>query len=725
MKNYTFIIIVLLCNLHLFPQNIEWEKTYGGSGMELMYTVQQTNDGGYIFGGFTTSSNGDISSLNGLADIWLVKTDESGNLQWEKNYGGTHSETLFYLQQTSDSGYIIGGYSESNDVDLEGNFGWSDFWFGKLDLDGNIEWEKNLGGSQHESITTIEIINDGYILGGYTESSDGDVSENYGDRDFWVIKIDTVGNIVWEKNFGGSSYDYLSSIEKTNDGGYILGGSTKSNDVDVGENYGNHDFWVVKIDAVGNIVWEKNFGGSKDDFLAFIQQTNDGGFILSGSTQSSDGDITNNKGLNDYWMVKIDGLGNLEWEKNFGGSDNDFLSSIEQTNDNGYFLCGLTYSSDGDVTTLLGSGDFWVIKTDSIGNLEWEKTFGDALYNFPSSGQQTTDGGYILGGFGDTQNNAWDFLAYKITGDSDCMGIVDGPNTLDECGICDDNPNNDNATCTDCAGIINGSNTLDQCGICDDNPNNDNATCTDCAGIINGTNALDHCEVCDDDPNNDNITCTDCFGLIDGPNTLDACGVCDDDPSNDNLTCSGYAIISSNTPDLDFGKVELMGIKSMPLNIQNLGEQPLSITNFIFDDPAFYAEINEISLDELSDTTVTIYFNPNEIKNYENQLTLESNAGELNVNLFGEGVLETSINEMLHTNLTISPNPSNGIFTINFDGLETTINQIKVYDVAGRCILDQPFNSQNTIDLSTKAAGIYYLYLQTNNGIIVEKLIKK
>ena len=699
MKNYTFIIIALLsCNLYLFPQNIEWDRYYGGSSIDYMQTLLQTNDGGYIFVGSITANDEDVVfTANDGGNIWLVKTDESGSMQWEQNYGGSSSENVASIHQTSDGGYIMGGWTSSTDGNVGANNGASDFWVVKIDAVGNIEWEKNYGGSEYEQLNSLEITDDGgYILGGTSTSNDGDVGGNNGDEDFWVVKIDVLGNLEWEKNFGGTDRDELKALQQTSDGGFILGGNTRSNDGDIGENYGISDFWLIKTNSIGEIEWEKNFGGSNLEYLSSLQQTNDDGFILGGTSRLSDGDVTANNGSTDFWVVKIDGLGNLEWEKNFGGSDGEALYSIEQTNDNGFALCGHTRSSDGDVTTLHGYEDFWLVKTDIDGNLEWEKTFGhnDNLSSNFARAKQTADNGYIIGG-STMSNRAIDLWAIKITNDSDCMGIVDGPNTLDECGICDDNPNNDNATCTDCA------------------------------GIINGTNALDHCEVCDDDPNNDNDTCTDCFGLIDGPNTLDACGVCDDDPSNDNLTCTGYAVISSNTPDLDFGAVELMDVASMSLNIQNLGEQPLSVSKFTFDDPAFYAEINEISLDELSETTVTIYFNPNEIKNYESELVLESNAGELNVNLFGEGVLETSINEILNTNLTISPNPSNGIFTINFDGLETQITEVKVYDVAGRCVLNQSFNLQNKIDLTANAAGIYYLYLQTINGIIVEKLIKK
>ena len=721
MKTYIFIIITIFSHLFLHAQSIEWEKSYVETNIQVFGSLQQTSDDGYIFGG-TTKSDDDATT-----DYWILKTDDIGEFLWEKRFGGSNIESLTSVRQTNDDGYIIGGTSNSSDGDIGENYGKNDFWIVKTDALGELEWEKSFGGPDEDFFGSIIQTNDGgYMVGGRTGTYDGDVESSYGNFDFLIIKTTESGEIEWEKSFEGANYDALEVVQQTNDGGYILGGQTYINDSDVGPNFGQFDFWIVKTNESGEIEWEKKLGGSKSEFLSAIQQTNDGGFILGGSSSSKDGDVSSNSGFSDFWIAKLDNIGNLEWEKNFGGSSSEFLNSIEQTSDGGYLICGDAFSSNGDVTTNSGFFDYWVIKTDNQGNLVWEKTFGGALPDKDAKAQQTSDDGFIVAGKNTRSSGDFHLLIFKLEASpEDCAGIYNGPNTIDECGVCDDNPNNDNSTCTDCLGIVNGTNTIDECGVCDDDTNNDNITCTDCLGIVNGTNTIDECGVCDDNPNNDDSTCTDCLGIVNGTNTIDECGVCDDDTSNDNLTCTGFAIISSNTPDLDFGKVELMDVASMSLNIQNPGEQPLSVSKFTFDDPAFYAEINEISLDELSETTVTIYFNPNEIKNYESELVLESNAGELNVNLFGEGVLETSINEILNTNLTIFPNPSNGIFTINLGGLETTITEVKVYDIAGRCILNKPFNLQNKINLTAKAAGIYYLYLQTNNGIIVEKIIKK
>ena len=224
MKNYLLIIIALFSNLHLFPQSIEWEKYYGGSDFDAIQAFEQTNDGGYIFGGVSSSDDGDVSLNYGNGDIWLVKTDELGIIQWEKNYGGSETENLGSIKQTSDSGYIIGGHTYSIDNDVGENYGAADSWFAKLDINGNIEWEKIFGGTEYDESRAIEIANNGdYILGGSSQSNDGDVGGNYGEYDFWVVRIDPVGNIIWKKNYGGTDSDNLYALNKTNDGGYILG----------------------------------------------------------------------------------------------------------------------------------------------------------------------------------------------------------------------------------------------------------------------------------------------------------------------------------------------------------------------------------------------------------------------------------------------------------------------------------------------------------------------
>jgi len=407
----TLFVLVFLFNLQLetlIPEtlsaqapDIEWAKSYGGSGQDWGRSIQQTADGGYIVTGFTHSSeSGDVSGQNnGDSDIWVVKTDASGTIEWEENYGGSDADVPFKIKQTIDGGYIVAGNTFSNDGDVGGNYGGRDAWVVKLNSTGDIQWEQNYGGSGGDAFYDIQQTTDGgFILVGTTNSTDGDVTSNNGGIDFWVVKLHSNGNIDWQKTLGGSNNDFGSSIQQTTDGGYILAGYSLSSDGDVGGNYGGRDVWVVKLNSTGDIQWEKNYGGSGLDDASSIQQTIDGGYILAGFSTSSDGDVGGNNGGQDVWVVKLNNTGDIQWEKNFGGSDTDRAESVKQTTDGGYVIAGYSNSTDGDVTGNMGDSDFWVIKLNSSGDLIWEKSMGGTSTDLGRSIQQTSDGGYIVAG---------------------------------------------------------------------------------------------------------------------------------------------------------------------------------------------------------------------------------------------------------------------------------------------------------------------------------------
>jgi hypothetical protein len=241
----------------------------------------------------------------------------------------------------------------------------------KLSGSGDIEWEKSLGGSSNDSAISIQQTTDGgYILAGFSYSTDGDVMGHHDSgsyADCWVVKLSGSGDIEWEKSLGGSSNDYANSIQQTTDGGYIVAGSSHSTDGDVTEHHGNDsrpDSWVVKLSRSGNMKWEKSLGGNSWDAAESVQQTMDGGYVVAGWSYSSNGDVTGHHGAysSDYWVVKLSESGNIEWEKSLGGSKNDRAGSIQQTMDGGYMVAGWSSSTDGDVTGHHGETDSWVVK---------------------------------------------------------------------------------------------------------------------------------------------------------------------------------------------------------------------------------------------------------------------------------------------------------------------------------------------------------------------------
>ncbi len=415
---FSFSFFLAICQ-----PTIQWQKSLGGSGNDVPSFIQQTNDGGFIVAGQSNSNDGDVSGNHGSDDFWVVKLNNTGTIEWQKSLGGTIDEIIFSAQQTNDGGYIVAGVSRSNDGDVSGNHASADYWVVKLSSIGAIEWQKSLGGSGFEGANSIQQTDDGgYIVAGGSLSNDGDVSSNYGESDFWLVKLSEVGTIEWQKSLGGSAVDGANSIQQTNDGGYIVAGSSNSNDLDVSGNHGLDDFWVVKLNNTGIIEWQKSFGGSATDIPLRIVQTNDGGYIVTGWTSSNDGDVSGfHGGLNDCWVVKLNNLGTTEWQKSLGGSGADYASDIQQTNDGGYIVAGRSSSIDGDVTGNHGTNDYWIVKLTSEGTIEWQKSMGGSMNDLTSAIDQTNDGGYIVAGQsisndGDVSGNhgSYDFWVVKL-----------------------------------------------------------------------------------------------------------------------------------------------------------------------------------------------------------------------------------------------------------------------------------------------------------------------
>ena len=332
-------------------------------------------------------------------------------IEWQNTIGGSNRDYISMIHQTADGGYILGGYSNSNisGDKTENSNGLYDYWIVKTDAEGNIQWQNTIGGSGEERLTSIsQTVDGGYILGGTSDSNvSGDKTENSnGSFDYWIVKIDSIGNIQWQNTIGGNNQDQLWSVQTTSDGGYILGGNSMSDiSGDKTENVlgAYFDFWIIKTDSIGNIQWQNTIGGNDDDQLFYIQQTNDTGYILGGFSRSNISvDKTENAiGSDDYWIVKIDFNGNIQWQNTIGGIASELLHSISQTLDGGYVIGGHSASGiSGDKTeNTYGSWDHWIVKTDSIGTLQWQSNIGGSNTDQLWSLQQTTDGGYISAGF--------------------------------------------------------------------------------------------------------------------------------------------------------------------------------------------------------------------------------------------------------------------------------------------------------------------------------------
>ena len=363
-------ILFLLVIAVLFPATLfagSWAKTFGGSSDEVAYVIQETSDNGFIVAGYTLSFGA------GEADYWIIKLDKDGNVDWEKTYGGASWDEAVDIHELSGGGYIVAGTTTSFGA------GDGDYWVIKLDEDGNIVWQKTYGGASWDEAAAIdEITGGGFIIAGST------TSYGSGDEDYWIVKLDAYGNTVWQKTYdnNGTIYDKATDIHETSDGGFIVAGDTYYSNMD-------QDQWILKLDPAGVIIWEKTYGGigsgASNEYAKSIHETFDGGYIVSGSTE------TFGSGYLNYWVIKLDPQGNVDWQKAFSNGDNSEAFSVSETADHEFIAAGYSFSSSGY--------DYWVLKLDLSGNILAQKQIGGGSDEMAYSAVGIANKGFVVAGY--------------------------------------------------------------------------------------------------------------------------------------------------------------------------------------------------------------------------------------------------------------------------------------------------------------------------------------
>ncbi|MEZ5012699.1 MAG: T9SS type A sorting domain-containing protein [Chitinophagales bacterium] len=409
-----FTFIYILC-LHTHAQTVLWQKAIGGNYDDVISKAIVDTNGNILIAAYSASSAGFEKSENSLGfyDYWIIKTDPDGNLIWENTIGAAGYDYATCIIQTEDGGYLVGGYSSSapaydKTAVLYGSF---DYWLVKLDNDGEVLWDRSYGGDEEDYLYQIApAYGGGYILMGESGSliSGNKTVENCFPPlpypDYWYIKIDETGDIIWQKEMGGFSNDWGRCIISTSDGGYLIGGSSDSdiNCLKEADQIGGIDYYITKINAEGNSIWQKDFGGNVNDYLSDIIQTFDNGFLLVGYSASG---INGNKteasiGLFDYWVVKLDPYGHIQWQNTIGADQNERLYHAIQTIDGNYLLAG--ESSSGifaDKTEAsFGDYDYWFVELDPLGNILQDITFGGTNDDQLADVVQTNDYAYVLCG---------------------------------------------------------------------------------------------------------------------------------------------------------------------------------------------------------------------------------------------------------------------------------------------------------------------------------------
>jgi uncharacterized delta-60 repeat protein len=368
------------------PPTMTWAKTYGDLYADVAQSIQQTSDGGYIVAGYS-SSFGPEHRYN----FWILKLKADGTAAWQKYYPMLWDEHAYSIQQTSDGGYIVAGTTTTNPP------GFIAFLILKLNSDGTVAWGNSYGGTGYDYANSVQQTSDGgYIVAGSTTS--------FGDTngDCWILKLNPDGTVAWQKTYGGTGADVANFVQQTLDGGYIVVGVTDSFGA------GSDDALLLKLDADGNVAWQKTYGGTLMDSPNSIQQTSDGGYVVAGVTNSFSSST-------DFWVTKLDPNGNATWSRIYGGSNTSYAYSIQQTSDGGYIVAGWTNGFGA------GGADAWVLKLYADGSVAWQKTYGNLATNYTYSIQQTSDGGYIVAG-----SDTTDFWVMKLDSNGNMLGCPAG-----------------------------------------------------------------------------------------------------------------------------------------------------------------------------------------------------------------------------------------------------------------------------------------------------------
>ncbi|MFZ4708112.1 MAG: T9SS type A sorting domain-containing protein, partial [Bacteroidales bacterium] len=415
----------------LFSQDMEiqWQQCYGGSEDEVVYDIIPYS-GGYLVAGGTASEDGDITFSHGSSEFWIIKINSVGSLLWEKTFGGSSGEFCTRILDDLDNSFYLIGSSVSSDGDISYDPypGSNDIWVVKIDSAGNILWDKIIGGGMIDAIESASVTNDGGIaIFGWTGSQNGDVSINYGMYDMWLVKLNSDGDIVWDKSYGTDDFDWGIDIIQTRDGGFLIGGASTIGDGGnlTCEPYNlNAEAILLKLDSLGNIEWQNCYGGSGHDGIYSLMELEDG-YLISAYGESEDGDLVGSgwHGGADIWVIKIDFFGNIIWQKCYGGSNYESALNIFSDSNNGFVLIGATESQNGDITNNHSiseyDNDIWYLKIDSVGEIINQKCFGGIGNDFIyRSAVQKGNNDYVIAAYTDF-GPSYDVLCEPYGGNGD------------------------------------------------------------------------------------------------------------------------------------------------------------------------------------------------------------------------------------------------------------------------------------------------------------------
>lgn len=414
-------IFSLLLTLNFLPgQQIVWNKFLGGRGFDNAYSIAlNPTDGSFYIGGTVRSTDGDVKGAHGpMADFWVAKLNYKGDVLWTKAMGGTGVDEARDIRLTPDGGCILIGTTNSTDGDVKGNHGKMDIWIVRLSKSGEVLWTKAIGGTGNDKGNAILPLSDGgYMVIGESGSKNGDMTRSYGGLDAWLCKLDADGNLIWERSYGGSGSEAAMAAYEMDDFSVIVLAASDSRDFDVSTPKGNKDLWLFRVEDLGSLSWEKSFGGEDNEEAHAVIPALDGGILIAGTTFSESGDIKSNQGNGDVFLVKTDLEGNLLWTKTYGGSEPDGANQVYRTKDKNYIIVGTTQSKNGIIPKNKGSYDGWVLKLNPKGEIIWQNTFGGKTQDMLYGGCETAGGDFTVVGYSESTDGDNSPAGFKGGGD--------------------------------------------------------------------------------------------------------------------------------------------------------------------------------------------------------------------------------------------------------------------------------------------------------------------
>ncbi|MBL7811753.1 MAG: T9SS type A sorting domain-containing protein [Bacteroidetes bacterium] len=412
---------------------IEWQRSY--LTLYNLYDVKETPDHGFIFTGFGEHHEHDTFVNHGASDLLLLRTDATGKVLWVRSYGGYGYDMGAAVECTPDGGFIVASTSDSASGTVTQNAGETDAWVLKTGAMGEVQWQVSLGGNSEEhGVCIAQTTDSGYLLGATTWSQQGSFKGNHGGRDLWLVKLNAKGKVLWSRFYGGSFSEDFGALRILPGGDFLLCGSTGSKDGDVKNARGKTplgDLWMLRTDDTGAIRWSQCYGGSKAEYGGKVWVKPDGGFLLAGQSASSDSDLVSNKGGFDFWLVETDSAGKLQWQANYGGAMDEYCSGLAVDSAGFVYMSGFTRSIDGDVNgNHRNYNDYWVLKTRLRGNLLWQRCLGGDHDDRSSAMTPVHDGSLLLVGWASSESG--DVLRNPNLGCPWLVKLSDRFNSVDE-----------------------------------------------------------------------------------------------------------------------------------------------------------------------------------------------------------------------------------------------------------------------------------------------------